>query len=273
MQERSHAFAMKSQLWLLDPRPNLPSIVRAVEAGFELSEASNTPVMLELRIRACHVYGSFVARDNKRAAFTPNDARNQPQRDTDRIVLPPASYLHEQEKIERRWPAAVRYIEENHLNEFLEGEATDLGIIVQGDNTTMRVLHTCGLADVFGNTGIPVYVLNVVCPLIESEIQRFCAGKKAVLLVEEGQPEFIEHSINSILRRLHVETRCEGKGMLPRAGEYTGNVVKAGLTKFLRQYRPDLVSAEATNPVATQAAEKVAPNIHGTTPVILHWLS
>ena len=30
MQERSHAFAMKSQVWLLDPRPNLPSIVKAV---------------------------------------------------------------------------------------------------------------------------------------------------------------------------------------------------------------------------------------------------
>src|SRR6202522_2934602 len=60
MQERSHAFAMKSQMWLLDPRPNLTSIVDAVEQGFELSEASNTPVMLMLRIRACHVYGSFI---------------------------------------------------------------------------------------------------------------------------------------------------------------------------------------------------------------------
>ena len=28
MQERVHAFAMKSQMWLLDPRPNLPSIVQ-----------------------------------------------------------------------------------------------------------------------------------------------------------------------------------------------------------------------------------------------------
>src|ERR1039458_1073836 len=59
MQERSHAFAMKSQVWLLDPRPNLPSIVKAVEDGFELSEVSHTPVMLELRIRACHVHGRF----------------------------------------------------------------------------------------------------------------------------------------------------------------------------------------------------------------------
>jgi indolepyruvate ferredoxin oxidoreductase alpha subunit len=44
MQERSHAFAMKSQIWLLDPRPNLPAIVKAVKQGFELSEASHTPV-------------------------------------------------------------------------------------------------------------------------------------------------------------------------------------------------------------------------------------
>src|SRR3569833_1616169 len=63
MQERSHAFAMKSQIWLLDPRPNLPSIVNAVEKGFQLSEASNTPVMLEVRIRACHVHGVFPTKD------------------------------------------------------------------------------------------------------------------------------------------------------------------------------------------------------------------
>src|SRR2546422_7464420 len=85
MQERSHAFAMKSQIWLLDPRPNLPSVVRAAEKGFELSEASNTPVMLELRIRACHVYGSFTTRDNARPPFSLKDALENPVRDTNRI--------------------------------------------------------------------------------------------------------------------------------------------------------------------------------------------
>src|SRR3990170_2263020 len=65
IQERSHAFAMKSQLWLLDPRPNLPKIVEMVEMGFQLSEASNTPVMLELRIRACHVHGAFRTKANR----------------------------------------------------------------------------------------------------------------------------------------------------------------------------------------------------------------
>src|ERR1700757_682468 len=132
MQERSHAFAMKSQIWLLDPRPNLPSIVKAVEDGFELSEATHTPVMLEVRIRACHVHGRFIAKDNKRPSFALRDALEKPRRDTERVVLPPASYLHEREKVEQRWPAAVKFIKERGLNEFFGPQSADVGIIVQG---------------------------------------------------------------------------------------------------------------------------------------------
>src|SRR5215813_9022850 len=120
MQERVHPFAMKSQIWLLDPRPNLPCIVTMVKKGFELSEATNTPVMLEVRIRACHVHGRFATTDNVRPEFTLRDAMENPRRATDRIALPPATYLHEKEKIEKRWPAAVKFIEENKLNEFFD---------------------------------------------------------------------------------------------------------------------------------------------------------
>src|SRR5579872_5788196 len=148
MQERSHAFAMKSQMWLLDPRPNLPSIVRAVEEGFALSEATNTPVMLELRIRACHVHGQFVAKQNVRPAFTLKDAPEHPARDVTRIVLPPASFLHEQEKVRKRWPAAQQFIQDHALNEFFARDARDLGLILQGGmyNTTIRALELLGLS-------------------------------------------------------------------------------------------------------------------------------
>src|SRR5690348_10465035 len=77
IQERSYAFALKSSIWLLDPRPDLPAIVRMVEKGFELSEASHAPVMLELRVRACHVTGAFTAKDNRTSAqsgLTPAEA-------------------------------------------------------------------------------------------------------------------------------------------------------------------------------------------------------
>src|ERR1700722_4672149 len=180
MQERSHPFAMKSQIWLLDPRPNLPTIVRMVEKGFELSEASNTPVMLEVRIRACHVYGRFTAKDNVRPSFTLRDAMENPTRDVNRIVLPPASYLHEKEKIEKRWPAAVKFIQEHELNEFFDGEAADIGIVVQGGmyNPAMRPLEVLELADAFGAAKLPVYVLNVTYPLIDAEFVKFCAGKR-----------------------------------------------------------------------------------------------
>jgi len=271
MQERSHAFAMKSQIWLLDPRPNLPSIVKAVETGFALSEASHTPVMLQLRIRACHVYGSFTAKDNVQPAFTTQDARSEPRRAADRIILPPASYQHEREKVEQRWPAAVKFIEESGLNEIFDGDARDIGIIVQGGlyNTVMRALQTVGLADAFGETRVPVYVLNVAYPLVDSEVNRFCEGKRAVLLVEEGQPEFIEHSINTILRRASAPTRLEGKGMLPLAGEYTGAVVKTGLTRFLRAHRPDLLpetGSDASSAAAEIATSLLAPNVQGRPP-------
>ena len=273
MQERSHAFAMKSQIWLLDPRPNLPSIVRAVEQGFELSEASNTPVMLELRIRACHVYGSFDARDNVRPAFGLKDALANPVRDSDRIVLPPASYRQEKDKIEKRWPAAVRFIQEHALNEFFEGEADDVGIVMQGGmyNTALRALAVLGLADVFGESRIPLYILNVTYPLIDAEFVRFCAGKKAILVIEEGQPDFIEQAVNTILRRADLQTRIEGKSVLPMAGEYTGGVMKDGIRKFVMIYRPDLLAAADSvaapmSDALASARQTITGKVHGRPP-------
>jgi indolepyruvate ferredoxin oxidoreductase alpha subunit len=241
MQERSHAFAMKSQIWLLDPRPNLPCIVQAVKDGFDLSEASNTPVMLQLRIRACHVHGQFVASDNRRAAFTIKDALETPARDVNRIVLPPASFLHEREKIHERWPAAVKFIESRQLNEFfaaLHGDRRDIGIAVQGGsyNTVLRALERLGLADVYGESQIPLYVMNVAYPLIDSEWERFCAGKRAVLVIEEGQPNFVEQNAGSILRQRGVNVALHGKDMLPLAGEYNTSTVLKGLRSFLEQY-------------------------------------
>src|SRR4249920_399355 len=156
IQERSHAFAMKSQIWLLDPRPNLPTIVRMVEKGFELSEASNTPVMLELRIRACHLHGAFETKDNRAPRISRNDTLTEPDFDFARISLPPATYAQEKHKVEVRWPAAQAFIRENRLNEVFEGEMTDLGIICQGGmyNVAVRTLQQLGLADTFGSSKI-----------------------------------------------------------------------------------------------------------------------
>jgi indolepyruvate ferredoxin oxidoreductase alpha subunit len=247
MQERTHAFAMKSQMWLLDPRPHLPDIVRAVEKGFELSEASNTPVMLMLRIRACHVYGRFTTKANKRPAFSAADALATPSRDYSKIILPPSTYAQEKEKIEKRFPAAVRFVSEQGLNDFIPGDGTadDIGIVLQGGlyNSTLRALELLGCADTFGNTKVPLYCLNVTYPLVPDEWVKFCADKKAVLVVEEGQPEFIEQAAAQILRRHDVQARLLGKDVLPSMGEYNVDVLRKGLTEFIGKWAPQLRDA------------------------------
>lgn len=243
MQERSHAYAMKSQMWLLDPRPNLPSIVKAVEDGFELSEASNTPVMLQVRIRACHVHGQFVAKDNRRPAFTLREAMENPVRDVNRIVLPPASFVHEKDKLERRWPAAVNFVRERKLNEFFGPETGEIGIITVGGlyNGVLRGLQQLGLADVYGESLVPIYVMNVAYPMIDDEVIEFCRGKKAVLMVEEGAPDYIEQGLNTLLRRRDIQTRISGKDVLPMGGEYTAPVMLKGLTSFLEAHASPLL--------------------------------
>jgi indolepyruvate ferredoxin oxidoreductase alpha subunit len=250
MQERSHAFAMKSQVWLLDPRPNLPSIVKAVEDGFELSEASNTPVMLLVRIRCCHVHGRFIAKDNKRPSMTVAEALSAPRRDTGRIVLPPASFLHEKEKVEKRWPAAVDFIRSRKINEFFGPAAAKVGIVCQGGmyNAVIRALQRMGLADTYGETEVPLYVLNAAYPLIDDEFLTFCEGKDAVLVVEEGQPNYIEQSFAAMLHKAGRGTAVMGKEFLPMAGEYTGQVMLDGIGAFLRAHAAHMLPAAVRAP-------------------------
>ena len=265
MQERTHAFAMKSQFWLLDPRPNLPSIVQSVSDGFELSEASNTPVMLMVRIRSCHVTGSFQTRDNQRPKLTVKDALSNPRSDFARVVLPPMSFAHEQDKVNNRWPAAEKFIRERKLNEVF-GPKSDFGIVVQGGmyNGLIRALQRLGLADIYGASEVPIYVLNVTYPLLSGEFLEFCDGKDHVLVIEEGQPEFIETQLGSFLYRAQSAVKLHGKGLFPQAGEYTGQVMLDAVTGFLKTAAPAMLAAVVRAPNMDRPA---IPDLSKTVPI------
>ena len=129
-----------------------------------------------------------MAKDNRKPEFTLRQALENPVRDVNRIVLPPASFIHEKDKIEKRWPAAVQFIKEHQLNEVFGPDKADVGIILQGGmyNGVIRGLQQLGLSDVYGDTKVPLYVMNVTYPLIDDEVVAFCAGKSAVVMVEEG---------------------------------------------------------------------------------------
>ena len=270
-QERSHAFALKSLMWLLDPRPNLETIVALVEHGFELSEASNTPVMMELRIRACHVRGSFATKKNRAPALSTHNRLDGAPAEFiyDRLAHPPATFRQEKLKSEVRLPAARRYVLEHRLNEVFPG-SEPVGIVVQGGlyNGLMLALKTLGLADPFGGTRIPILALNVVYPLVPEELIDFSTDKKAVLVLEEGQPEFIEQEIATVLRRADVQAKLHGKDCMHMAGEYSAEAMVKGLARFLAQHAPHLDTSQGHDWLGSvKATRSKAAELLGALPV------
>ena len=85
-------------------------------------------------------------------------------------------------------------------------------------NGVIRALQQLGLSDAYGATRMPLHVLNITYPLVPEEVIDFCRDKRAVLIVEEGQPEFIEQAISTVLRRAELETRLAWQGRAADGG-------------------------------------------------------
>ncbi|MFM2069241.1 MAG: hypothetical protein RLZZ584_4150 [Pseudomonadota bacterium] len=276
IQERTHAFAMKSTLLLLDPRPDLGVMVDMVEHAFAMSEASNMPAVLQLRIRACHVRGSFVCKDNIAPKISSRTPLAEPSGfDYGRLAHPPVIFAHEKLKVEQRIPAALRYIREHGLNEHIDGPLSQVGLIVQGGlyNSLMRALDLLGLADAFGASQVPLLVLNVTYPLVPDEIVAFCQAHEAVMVLEEGAPEYIELDISVALRRAGVATALHGKDLMAASGsasgEYNVEVLARGLITFFDKILDPVEAGRVTEPArawlaANSARRSAAAALLGT---------
>lgn len=247
IQERTLATAVKSSLIMLDPRYHMPTLVRLTEQAFELSEAAGLPAVLSLRIRAAHMTGRFVCKNNRPPAFGPKSPLPAPRRDYGRIVLPPSIYAQERAKVSTRLPAACRFIVERALNERTGQDTARFGIILQGGTAgaVLRALRLLGAADVFGRSDVPLLILNVIHPLVPEEITGFLRGKDTVLIVEEGHPPLIEQQVRAMAHAEGIACRIRGKDVLPATGEYVTDVVRAGLAVYLREATPALIGAEA----------------------------
>ena len=247
LQERTHAAALKSSIPLLDPRNSLQSFARFVEEGFGLSEACNEPVLFSIRIRACHMRGTLLCKDNVRPAISRLSPLAAPSFSLERINLPPFTYAMEGKKFTERLPAARRYIVEHRLNEHLPGSESHLGIIMQGGmwNGLARGLNVLGLADVRGRTPIPMLVLNALHPLVPEELIGFMRGKRHVFVVEEGMPNFIERELKALAHEARLDVEIHGKELLSPHGEYVPALVIGGLRKFLTLAPPSVSSVTA----------------------------
>ena len=242
IQERTHGVALKSTIWLMDPRPNLEVIVNTVHKAFELSENSHTPVMMQLRIRTCHLQGKFITKNNIKPNISSiNKVKEVAPHNYDLIAHPPSTYAQEKLKYGQRAELAKQFIKKSSLNEFFYGQIKEVGLIIQGGlyNNLISALEEMDLSDSLGNSKISIYVLNVVHPLIPDEIISYTKKFKALLVIEEGQPQYIEQEIGLLLHKEKIQVDLKGKDVLPMAGEYTSEVIHKGVFGFIKNYVPD----------------------------------
>ena len=116
-------------------------------------------------------------------------------------------------------PAARRFIRSERLNEILPGDIGDVGIIVMGGltNSILRALERLELADIYGASRIPIYVLNVVYPLVPEEVRAFCAGKRSGA---RGRGRLARLHRAADQRRIAARRLADavlGKGVLPES--------------------------------------------------------
>ena len=271
IQERTHGVALKSTIWLMDPRPNLEVIVRTVHKAFELSEYSHTPVMMQLRIRTCHLQGKFIAKNNiKPQISSTNKVEEVAPHNYDLIAHPPSTYAQEKLKYGQRAKLAKTFISNNSLNEFFQGEIEEIGLIVQGGlyNNLIAALKEMNMSDSLGNTKISIYVLNIVHPLIPDEVISYAKKFKALLVIEEGQPQYIEQELGLLFHKEKIEVSLAGKDVLPMAGEYTSEVIHKGVFNFIKKYIPDFSNFSNLdyNTEIDQLREKVSSSLGEVVP-------
>lgn len=229
-------------------------------------------MILSIRIRAAHMTGSFICKDNR-----PSPLRHaRPLAalyDYRRIPLPPSIYAQERAKIEQRIPAARRFVLEHRLNERFParpGGYSRIGVVVQGGvhGTAIRALRRLGLADSFGRSDIEMLVLNVVHPLVPEEIAGFLGDMDHVLVIEEGYPPFIENEIRAIAHRQALPCRISGKDVLAAPGEFTPEVLRDAISRwFSGAAQEPAAEAVAARQAAIESAARTARELAaGITP-------
>ena len=233
---------MKSSMWLLDPRPDLPTIVRMVEKGFELSEASHAPVMMELRIRACHVTGEFAAKDNTRAAFSGRNRIPGPPRFEYAPARASAGAVRARAAQGRGPPAGGAALSSASTSSTSSSPA----ISTTSASSSAAGSPTACCARSRGSTSpsstapsrVPIHVLNVrLSAGAGGSARRSAPASARCWWSRKARPTTSSSRSTSSCAAPTSRPACFGKGALPKTGDYTSDVLLNGLAGVPRAKR------------------------------------
>ena len=187
-------------------------------AAFELSERFQTPVILRLTTRICHVKGLVTVGERSEkpvAGFA---------KDVGRWVMVPGA-------AGRRLP--LMFERENRLR--AEAEVSTLNVL-EGGNDRRVGFVTSGPAYMHVRESFPdapVLKLGFSCPVPFELVRKFAAQCDQLVVVEEVEP-LIETEIKA------QGIAVTGKDILPRSGELSPNVLKPAIARLLGEPLPEV---------------------------------
>ncbi|MCC7362207.1 MAG: hypothetical protein IT317_22170 [Anaerolineales bacterium] len=251
-EQDSRLLALAAKLPVLDPATPAEALAMTALA-FELSERYRLPVILRPTTRVCHAVQSIAFADEiggpPQAAAGARGFRKDPPR----WAATPAFRLKLHHELNAKLADLEAEFEQSPLNfadpPRAEGARPALGVIASGAAyaTTCEALSELGVS-------VPVLKLGTPYPLPRRRVMDFIAGCEHVLVIEEPDA--------CIELQIPDRTRVSGRldGALPAAGEYTPEVIAAGLTQALTRagYAVALPAADEALAALVQSL-KLAP--------------
>ncbi len=191
--------------------------------AFEISEQFNTPVILRLTTRICHVKG--VVTFGNRTDFSKAEGF---VKDPSRYIMTPGIAKKRLPMMFEREAEMQRYSEVCDLNVIEAGSDSRIGFVTSGP-TYMHVKEAYPNASVIK--------LGLSYPVPFAKIRELASQVDQLVIVEEVEP-ILETELKA------AGIQLLGKEVLPRIGELSPNVLRPAISKLLGEKVPEMAPAK-----------------------------
>jgi len=198
--------------------------------AFGLSERFDTPVILRMTTRICHVKGVVIP--GERTEF---QLAQGFRKDPARMVMTPGNARHRIPLMFEREEALRAYSAESELNWIREGSDRRVGFVTSGP-TFMHVQEAFPDA--------PLVKLGMSYPPPMEKIRALAEQVDQLVVVEEVEP-ILETEIKA------AGIPVKGKELLPRIGELAPNVLRPAIAELLGEAPP--ASGETDRPAPVES--------------------
>ncbi len=193
--------------------------------GMRLSEELELPVLLRTTTRVNHMRGLVTFEDLPHEV----EKRKHFERNPGRFVTVPAVARKRRKVLLARMEQASDLSSASRFN-LVTGRGR-LGVVTSGAAANYVV---DALVDLDAENEVQVFKIGFSHPLPEKKLEEFLTSLDRCLVVEELEP-LLERDLHALAHRKGIEVEILGKeqDLLPRAGEFTPDIVTKGLAAFL----------------------------------------